>query len=192
MLLFSTFVSSTTMLILGDSLSAGYRMNIEYSWPSLLSEQLAKKKKNITVINASISGDTTGNALARLPALLAQHNPEAVFIELGANDGLRGFSSATISANLEKMILLIQSQKAQVILMQIEMPPNYGRRYANAFSEIYLTLSKKYSLPLIPFFLKEIFIINSQWIMKDGLHPTQQAQPWISQYVAEKIAPYLQ
>ena len=157
----------------------------------MLSEQLSKQKKAKTVINASISGNTTANGLARLPALLAQYNPDTVLIELGANDGLRGFMPQTISANLEQMILLIQDQGTQVILMQIDVPPNYGKRYAQAFSNIYPTLSEKYNLPLTPFFLKEILLKNPQWIMQDGLHPTQQAQPWIAQFMAKQLAPYL-
>lgn len=166
-------------------------MSIEHSWPSLLNEHLSKQKNSSTVINASISGDTSANGLARLPALLEQYKPDTVLIALGANDGLRGFVPQTVSANLEKMILLIQAQCAQVILMQIDLPPNYGKRYSQAFSNIYPTLSKKYNLPLTPFFLREIVLKNPQWIMKDGLHPTQQAQPWIAQYMAKQLAPYL-
>ena len=191
MFLFSTLANSATLLIIGDSLSAGYNMSIEYSWPSLLSEQLSKQKKKSTVTNASISGDTSGNGLARLPTLLAQHKPSSVLIALGANDGLRGFAPQTVAANLEQMILLIQAQGAQVILMQIDVPPNYGKRYSQSFSDIYPTLSKKYKLPLTPFFLKEVLLKKPQWIMKDGLHPTPQAQPWIAQFMAKQLAPYL-
>ncbi len=190
-MLFSTLANSTTLLILGDSLSAGYNISIERSWPSLLSEQLHKQHKPTAVINASISGDTTGNGLARLAPLLTQHKPSKVLIELGANDGLRGFAPQRIAANLEKMILLAQEQGAQVLLMQIDLPPNYGQRYAQAFSSIYPSLSTKYNLPLIPFFMEEIIVNNPQWIMQDGLHPTQQAQPWIAQFMAEQLAPYL-
>jgi len=189
--LFSTLANSATLLILGDSLSAGYNMSIEHSWPSLLNKQLARQKKSSTVINASISGDTSGNGLARLPALLTQHKPRSVLIALGANDGLRGFAPQTIAANLEQIILLIQAQGAQVILMQINVPPNYGKRYSQAFSDIYPTLSKKYKLPLLPFFLKEILLEKPQWIMKDGLHPTLQAQPWIARFMTKQLAPYL-
>lgn len=190
-LLFSTLANSTTLLILGDSLSAGYNMSIEQSWPSLLSKQLSRQKHSSTVINASISGDTSANGLARLPALLTQYKPNSVFIELGANDGLRGFVPQTVSANLEQMIILIQAHGAQAILMQIDLPPNYGKRYSQAFSHIYPTLSKKYNLPLTPFFLKEILLKKPQWIMQDGLHPTQQAQPWIARFMAKQLAPYL-
>ena len=166
-------------------------MRIEHSWPSLLSKQLSRQNKFHTVINASISGDTSANGLARLPTLLTQYKPNTVFIELGANDGLRGFMPQTISANLEQMILLVQAQGAHVILMQIDVPPNYGKRYSQAFSNIYPALSKKYNLPLTPFFLREILLKNPQWIMQDGLHPTPQAQPWIARFMAKQLAPYL-
>ncbi|WP_028863104.1 multifunctional acyl-CoA thioesterase I/protease I/lysophospholipase L1 [Psychromonas aquimarina] len=189
-LLFPALANSTTLLILGDSLSAGYNMPIEQSWPSLLSEQLDKHNKSSLVINASISGDTTGNGAARLPALLKEHKPTSVLIELGANDGLRGFSPAAIKTNLEEMIRLIEAQNVQVILMQIEVPPNYGKRYSQAFSSLYPKLSEKHAVPLIPFFLEQV-ILKPQWIMKDGLHPTAQAQPWIAQFMAKELSPYL-
>lgn len=191
MLLFSTLANSATLLILGDSLSAGYNMSIEHSWPYLLNEQQSKLNKSTAVVNASISGDTTGNGLARLPMLLEQHKPCAVLIALGANDGLRGFAPQSIANNLEQMIILIQAQGAQAILMQIKVPPNYGKRYAQAFSDIYPKLSQKYHLPLTPFFLEELLLEKPQWIMKDGLHPTRQAQPWIARFMAKQLAPYL-
>ncbi|WP_019616369.1 multifunctional acyl-CoA thioesterase I/protease I/lysophospholipase L1 [Psychromonas ossibalaenae] len=189
-LLFPALANSTTLMILGDSLSAGYNMPIEQSWPSLLNEQLDKHNKSRDVINASISGDTSGNGLARLPDLLAQHKPASVLIELGANDGLRGFSPAAVTANIEKMIMLIKAQNAQVILMQIEVPPNYGKRYSQAFSSLYPKLSEKHAVPLLPFFLEQV-ILKPQWMMKDGLHPTVQAQPWIAQFMAKELTPYL-
>lgn len=190
-LLFSVQVNSATLLILGDSLSAGYKMPIEQSWPTLLGEQLKRLDKTTTVINASVSGDTTGNGLARLPALLAQHKPSAVLIELGANDGLRGFAIPTIAANIEQMIDLIKAQNSQVILLQIYMPPNYGKRYAQAFSSLYPKLSERNNTPLLPFFLKSL-IEKPQLMMEDGLHPTAQAQPWIAQFMAKELAPYLE
>ena len=189
-LLFCTAANGQTLLILGDSLSAGYNMSIEQSWPSLLSAELQRLDKSTTVINASISGDTTNNALARLPGLLSLHKPTSVFIELGANDGLRGFPPALVMANIEQMINLIKAQNGDPILMQIQVPPNYGKRYSEAFSSLYPQLSKKYSTPLIPFFLEEL-ILKPQWMMSDGLHPTAEAQPWIAQYMAEQLAPYL-
>jgi acyl-CoA thioesterase-1 len=188
--LFSSVAQSQTLLILGDSLSAGYNMPIEQSWPSLLSEELSTLDKPTNVINASISGDTTGNGLARLPALLLEYKPTSVFIELGANDGLRGFPPAQIMANIDQMITLIKAQDAQVILMQIHILPNYGKRYNQAFTGLYPQVSEKHATPLLPFFMEQV-ITKPQWMMQDGLHPTAQAQPWIAQYMAKELLPHL-
>ena len=166
-------------------------MRIEQSWPFLLNEQLSKQQPDNKIINASISGDTSGNGLARLPTLLAQHKPTAVLIELGANDGLRGFMPTEIARNIEQIIRLTQAQGAKPLLMQINVPPNYGKRYSQSFSGIYPKLQKKYNIPLIPFFLKEILLDKPEWIMKDGLHPTAQAQPWIAEFMEKQLTPYL-
>ncbi|GLR73553.1 multifunctional acyl-CoA thioesterase I/protease I/lysophospholipase L1 [Aliivibrio sifiae] len=181
---------SQTLLILGDSLSAGYNMPIEQSWPSLLPLQLEKLGKVTEVINGSISGDTTGNGLNRLPTLLSQHKPSYVLIELGANDGLRGFPPQKINANLEKMFAQIKIANAQPLLMQIQVPPNYGKRYSQAFGSLYPKLSEKHDIPLLPFFLEEV-IVKPEWIMKDGLHPKPEAQPWIAEFMAKELVPYL-
>lgn len=181
---------SQTLLILGDSLSAGYNMPIEQSWPSLLPLQLEKLGKVTEVINGSISGDTTGNGLDRLPTLLEQHQPNYVLIELGANDGLRGFPPQKINANLEMMFTQIKMANAQPLLMQIQVPPNYGKRYSQAFGSLYPKLSKKHDIPLLPFFLEEV-IVKPEWIMKDGLHPKPEAQPWIAEFMAKELSPYL-
>lgn len=167
-------------------------MDVTQSWPYLLNEKLSQKQTNKhQIINASISGDTSGNGLARLPNLLKQHKPDLVLIELGANDGLRGFNPSLISTNLEKMIALIQAAKAKTLLMQINVPSNYGKRYSQLFSGIYPKLSQKYDIPLLPFFLVNIFTDNPEWIMNDGLHPQPIAQPWIANYMEAQIAPYL-
>lgn len=181
---------SQTLLILGDSLSAGYNMPIEQSWPSLLPAQLSKLNKSTEVVNGSISGDTTGNGLNRLPALLSQHKPSYVLIELGANDGLRGFPPQKVNANLEKMFTQIKAADAQPLLMQIQVPPNYGKRYSQAFGSLYPKLSEKHDIPLLPFFLEQV-IVKPEWIMKDGLHPKPEAQPWIAEFMAKELAPYL-
>ena len=182
--------NSQTLLILGDSLSAGYNMPIDQSWPSLLPLQLEKLGKITEVVNGSISGDTTGNGLDRLPTLLEQHQPNYVLIELGANDGLRGFPPQKINANLENMFTQIKMANAQPLLMQIQVPPNYGKRYSQAFGSLYPKLSEKHDIPLLPFFLEEV-IVKPEWIMKDGLHPKLEAQPWIAEFMAKELAPYL-
>ena len=181
---------SQTLLILGDSLSAGYNMPIEQSWPSLLPLQLEKLGNITEVVNGSISGDTTGNGLDRLPTLLEQHQPNYVLIELGANDGLRGFPPQKINANLEMMFTQIKMANAQPLLMQIQVPPNYGKRYSQAFGSLYPKLSEKHDIPLLPFFLEEV-IVKPEWIMKDGLHPKPEAQPWIAEFMAKELSPYL-
>lgn len=185
-LLFSLSANSSTLLIIGDSLSAGYQMPVEQSWPALLAVQLKQQGNKMQVINASISGDTTGNGLARLPVLLSLHQPDYVLIELGANDGLRGFSANIISNNLELMIKNIKVQNTLPILMQIHVPTNYGKRYSQAFSGLYPALSEQQNISLIPFFLEHV-ITQPQWMMSDGLHPNVNAQPWIAEFMAAEL-----
>ncbi|WP_027695849.1 multifunctional acyl-CoA thioesterase I/protease I/lysophospholipase L1 [Vibrio litoralis] len=180
----------TTILILGDSLSAGYQMPIEQSWPSLLPKELQQKGIEADVINGSISGDTTGNGLQRLPSLLKQHQPDWVLIELGANDGLRGFPPATIQRNLNQLIEQSKQAGSQVALMQIMVPPNYGKRYTQAFANLYPEVAKQQDIPLLPFFLENV-IIKPEWMMNDGLHPKADAQPWIAQFMASQLKPIL-
>ncbi|KJF99963.1 arylesterase [Photobacterium leiognathi] len=190
MLVFSSTTLSQTLLVLGDSLSAGYQMPAEKSWPALLPPLLAQQAQPTTVINASISGDTSGNGLARLPKLLKQHKPDFVLIELGANDGLRGFHPKILRNNLSQMITEIEKVGSQPLLMQIEVPPNYGKRYNELFRNTYPSLSEATNVPLLPFFLVDI-IVKPELMMKDGLHPTAEAQPLIAQFMAKHLQPYL-
>ncbi len=190
MLVFSSTTLSQTLLVLGDSLSAGYQMPAEKSWPALLPPLLAQQAQPTTVINASISGDTSGNGLARLPKLLKQHKPDFVLIELGANDGLRGFHPKILRNNLSQMITEIKKVRSQPLLMQIEVPPNYGKRYNELFHNTYPSLSEATNVPLLPFFLIDI-IVKPELMMKDGLHPTAEAQPLIAQFMAKHLQPYL-
>lgn len=173
-------------MILGDSLSAGYQMPIEQAWPSLLTDDLTNMDQHVTVINASISGDTTGNGLARLPKLLEQHQPDYVLIELGANDGLRGFPPGLIGNNLTQMVALIRQSDAKPLIMQIHVLPNYGKRYTEAFSAIFPSVASKLDVPLLPFFLEGV-ITKPEWMMDDGLHPKPEAQAWISNFVANQL-----
>ncbi|WED24390.1 arylesterase [Vibrio sp. JC009] len=189
-ILFSGSVWCNTLLIIGDSLSAGYQMPVEKSWPVRLESELKERGFEYNVINASISGDTTGNGLDRLPDLLREHSPDWVLIELGANDGLRGFHPNLIKKNLNQMILMIQNSDAHPALMQIQTPPNYGKRYSQAFSSVYDTLASSHQVPLLPFFLEQV-ILKQEWMMGDGLHPNEKAQPWIAAYVADNLSLYL-
>ncbi|ROV57709.1 arylesterase [Vibrio ponticus] len=184
-------VSATTLLVLGDSLSAGYQMPIEKAWPSLLPNVLADKGKPVTVINGSISGDTTGNGLARLPKLLDEHKPNIVLIELGANDGLRGFPPNLIENNLVSIIGQVKAIDAQPILMQIHVLPNYGKRYTQAFSDLYPKIANAQQIPLVPFMLEPIMRDYPDWMMADGLHPKPDAQPWIAEFVSKQLINHL-
>ena len=186
MLLFTSVANSSTLLIVGDSLSAGYRLPVEKSWPVLLPEQLKQQNLDINIVNASISGDTSGNGLARIENLLAQHQPDYVLIELGANDGLRGFSPDIIQTNLDKFIDIVKAKNVQPILMQIRIPTNYGKRYGDAFSNVYSTLSEQKEIPLMPFFLEHVITIP-EWMQNDGLHPNENAQPWIAEFIAIEL-----
>ncbi|KHT19632.1 acyl-CoA thioesterase [Pectobacterium carotovorum subsp. carotovorum] len=180
--------AADTLLILGDSLSAGYQMPIANAWPTLLNTQWQTQKKGVAVVNASISGDTTAQALARLPALLKQHQPRWVLIELGGNDGLRGFPAANIEQDLAKIITLVKQANAQPLLMQVRLPTNYGRRYTESFSNIYPKLAEQFALPLLPFFMEQVYL-KPEWMMEDGIHPTRDAQPFIADWMAKQLEP---
>ncbi|WP_445428852.1 arylesterase [Alishewanella sp. HL-SH05] len=169
-------------MILGDSLSAAYGLQESQGWPALLAE-----KTELTLINASISGETTGGALARLPALLKEHQPTWVLVELGGNDGLRGFTPQLIEDQLQQIIITAKQHNAQPILMQIRIPPNYGPRYVERFTAIYPTLAEQHQIPLWPFFMDEI-AIKPELMMQDGIHPTAEAQPLIRDIMLPLLA----
>lgn len=180
--------AADNLLIIGDSLSAVYRLPVESSWPSLLNKKWQSGAGKPTIINASISGDTAAQGLARLPALLKQHHPRWVLIELGANDGLRGFAPPAISQTLAQIITLVKQADAQPLLMQIRLPPNYGRRYTDAFYAIYPALAKQNDIPLVPFFMEPV-AVKPEWMQDDGLHPALAAQSFIADWMADKLAP---
>ncbi|ACX88935.1 Lysophospholipase [Pectobacterium parmentieri WPP163] len=180
--------AADTLLILGDSLSAGYQMPAANAWPTLLNTQWQTQKKGIAVVNASISGDTTAQGLVRLPNLLKQHQPRWVLIELGGNDGLRGFPAQNIEQDLAKIITLVKQANAQPLLMQVRLPTNYGRRYTESFSNIYPKLAEQFTLPLLPFFMEQVYL-KPEWMMEDGIHPTRDAQPFIAEWMAKQLEP---
>lgn len=179
-----------TLLVLGDSLSAGYQMQAEQSWPALLNEKWQQQGGEHRLINASISGETTQGGLARLPALLEEHKPDWVLIELGGNDGLRGFAPAITRANLTKMVALAKASQTKTVLTQIQLPRNYGARYLQQFEQIFPELAQANGLPLMPFFLDDI-VLRPELMMNDGIHPTAAAQPQIRDRVARFIEPLL-
>ena len=177
----------STLLVLGDSLSAGYGIDPAKGWVNLLREDLSSDHE---IINGSISGDTTGGGLARLPLLLTKFQPDYVILELGGNDGLRGQPLRLMKQNLSRMVDLCLDANAVPILFGMRIPPNYGRRYTDAFAKVYVQLSVEKSITLIPFQLEELAITQGM-IQQDGLHPTEKAQPIIKEVVKVNISPLL-
>lgn len=165
-----------TILILGDSLSAGYGVKVDATWVALLEQRLAKQGYGYRVVNASISGETTGGARSRLPRALELHKPAVVVLELGGNDGLRGLPVKQVRSNFEYMIETSRAAQAQVVLVGMRMPPNYGPEYANSFHALYGELAKKYHVPLVDFFLDGV-ALNNTLMQDDGIHPNAAAQP---------------
>ncbi|HEX5698550.1 MAG TPA: arylesterase [Rhodoferax sp.] len=167
-----------TILVVGDSLSAEYGLKRGTGWVALLEQQLQKEKIQAAVVNASISGDTTSGGRARLAALLTQHQPTLVVIELGGNDALRGLPLGLTRDNLLAMTRLAQKSGAKVLLLGMQMPPNYGRDYALSFSRMYADVAKATRAALVPFFLKGIADADDSmmWFQADRIHPTEEAQ----------------
>ena len=178
----------STLLVLGDSLSAGYGINQESGWVALLDEDLGDDHR---IINGSISGDTTGGGLNRLPRLLQEFSPDYVLLELGGNDGLRGQPLNLMKSNLQAMINLVREAGAEPVLFGMRLPPNYGRRYSDAFAAVYPQLSEAENVLLIPFQLEELSITEGM-IQEDGLHPTALAQPIIKEVIKGYIKPLME
>ena len=178
--------AAQTILVLGDSLSAAYGIPREHGWVSLLQQKLP----NGNVINAGISGDTTDGGLARLPNLLQKHKPTIVVIELGANDGLRGFQIQRIRDNLRQLVQLSLRANSKVLLVGMKIPPNYGLRYTSDFYESYTALAKEFKLPLVPFMLEGV-AGNPELMQDDGLHPRADGQQKILVNIWKYLQPML-
>ncbi|MDR9440640.1 MAG: arylesterase [Halomonas sp.] len=176
------------LLVMGDSLSAAYGIQRQAGWVSLLQARLDGKAR---VVNASISGETSGGAAARLPDLLGQHEPDIVVLELGGNDGLRGLPPGQFEANMTAMIEASQAAGAEVLLLGIDIPPNYGRAYRDAFTSVYTRLADAFDLPLVPFLLDGV-ALKEDLMQPDGIHPTAAGQPRILENVWPQLAPLLE
>ncbi len=178
-----------TLLVMGDSLSAGYGMSLAQAWPALLQTQRNQVlgEHQWQVINASVSGETTQGGVRRLPGLLAQYQPQWVLLELGANDGLRGYPIAKMTANLSRMIVQSQTAGAKVAVLGIQLPPNYGARYTGPFFHQYAHLAQQHNTALVPFILEDI-AIHPHLMQADGLHPTQAAQTLILDNVWQHLS----
>ena len=177
-----------TVLVMGDSLSAAYGIEREEGWVYLLSERLEGEAH---VINASISGETTSGGAQRFIDILGQRQPDIVLLELGGNDGLRGLPPSQMQANLATMIEQSQDAGAQVLLLGIDIPPNYGQAYRDAFTGVYLSLAEEYDVALVPFLLEDVALDNTL-MQNDGIHPTADAQSIILDNVWPALEPLLE
>lgn len=182
LLLCAPLAHADKILVFGDSLSAAYRIESEQGWVNLLANELNEHE----VINASVSGETTGGGLSRLPRVLDEVQPDWILIELGGNDGLRGYPLQSIRQNLSEMIELSISAGTHPVLMEIRIPPNYGDRYSNAFQQNYSEIAEQYDIPIIDFILEDI-ALNPDLMQDDGIHPTAEAQPEITRLVSDRL-----
>ncbi|MBE93474.1 MAG: arylesterase [Marinobacter sp.] len=183
--------SQSTLMIVGDSLSAAYGVQTGESWVALLQERLdGEGLDHWQVVNASISGETTDGGLRRLPDLLNKNEPAVVVIELGGNDGLRGFPPNVIRQNLARMIEQVKEAGAETLLVGMQIPPNYGQRYTRAFADIYPELADEYETELLPFFLEGIY--DQEGMMQgDSIHPTAEAQGQLLDNIWPVLEPML-
>ena len=183
---YSITADTKKLLILGDSISAGYGIKESENWVSLLENYLnAGSETKYFLINSSVSGDTTSGGVSRISKALEVSSPDFVLIELGGNDALRGYPLENIEKNLEIIVKEVLNKKSKPILMQIKIPPNYGKRYVSAFEDLYPSISKKYQIPLVEFLLEKV-ALDSSLMQADGIHPNSLAQPIIAS--AMKIA----
>jgi acyl-CoA thioesterase I len=179
-----------TILVLGDSLSAGYGIKVEQGWVTLLTRRLQSKGYGYRVVNASVSGETTSGGVNRLPRALALHKPDIVVLELGGNDGLRGLPIATSRNNLVRMIEMSQKAGAKVLMVGMMIPPNYGPRYSAEFQGMFGDLAKRYGLRLVPFFLNFV-ALDPKLMQADGIHPNAAGQPQLLENLWPELEPLL-
>ena len=184
-------MAQSTLLVLGDSISAGYGMSAEQGWVALLQKKLQAEGLNYQVVNASISGDTSAGGLARVDKALAAAKPQWVLLELGANDGLRGLSPKEMKNNLTEIVHRSQQAGAKVALLAMKLPPNYGKRYIEMFYAIYPQLAAELKVELVPFILEDV-ALNKELMQTDGLHPNAQGQPLIMERIWRYLQPKLQ
>ncbi|WAR47002.1 arylesterase [Methylomonas rapida] len=175
------------IVVLGDSISAGYGIDVNAGWVNLLREKFKQQHLDYVISNESISGDTSAGGLARIDQVLAKHKPDIVLLELGGNDGLRGLSPQEMKSNLSEMVRRSRQAGAKVLLLGMKIPPNYGRRYIDMFYNIYPQVSAELKVPLVPFILEEV-ALKPELMQADGLHPNALGQPLIM----EKVWPHLQ
>ncbi|MCP1647722.1 acyl-CoA thioesterase-1 [Pseudomonas nitroreducens] len=190
LLLITQQAAAQTLLVVGDSISAGLGLDTSQGWVSLLDKRLKEQGFGYKVVNASISGDTTAGGLARLPALLSEQKPALVVIELGGNDGLRGMAPAQLQQNLASMVDQSRQAGAKVILLGMRLPPNYGQRYTDAFAKVFDSVASEQKIALVPFFLEGVGGVQDM-MQADGIHPAQVAQAKLLDNVWPTLKPLL-
>lgn len=182
--------AAQTILVFGDSLSAGYGLAREQSWPSLLEQRLQASHLPHVVVNASVSGETTAGGLTRLPAALAAHKPAILLLALGANDGLRGLPLAQMRANLAAMVHAAKQRRCKVLLIGMRLPPNFGPDYTAEFARSFKDVARAQKIPLLPFLLEPV-ANNPTAFQSDNLHPVAGAEPKILEHVWKALKPLL-
>ena len=183
--------ASQAIVVLGDSISAGYGIQREQGWVSLLQDTLVQQEAAWVAVNASVSGETTGGGRARLAGVLGEHDPDIVIIELGGNDGLRGYPIAKIRANLTAMVDMVQRAGAVPMIVAMRIPPNYGSRYTQAFDNVFNEVAEETGSLFVPFLLEQVALADNM-MQDDGIHPTAEAQPLLLDVVWQQLLPLLQ
>lgn len=190
MALMSQTLMAKSIVVLGDSISAGHGIEVSKGWVALVQQKLKESQHDFTLHNASISGDTSSGGLARIDALLSQYKPNVLIVELGGNDGLRGLPPALMKKNLAEIIRRAQQAKAKVLLLGMKIPPNYGKRYTEMFYNVFPELAKEMNVNSIPFLLEDV-ALTGELMQSDGLHPNIQAQPLIAEKIWQSLLPLL-
>jgi acyl-CoA thioesterase-1 len=182
----SIIAEDKKLLILGDSISAGFGIKESQNWTTLLKSSFSKEGKSLEIINSSISGDTTSGGLSRINRDLNTYKPDFVLVELGGNDALRGYPISRIKQNLLKIISIISNNQSIPIIMQIKIPPNYGKKYIEAFENIYSEVASETDAKLISFMLENV-ALREDLMQPDGIHPNEKAQPFITEQIKKEI-----
>ena len=182
----SIIADDKKLLILGDSISAGFGIKQSQNWTTLMKSSFSKEGKSLKIINSSISGDTTSGGLSRISRDLNTYEPDFVLVELGGNDALRGYPISRIKQNLLKIVSIISNNKSIAIIMQIKIPPNYGKKYIEAFENIYSEVASETDAKLISFMLENV-ALKEDLMQPDGIHPNEKAQPVIAEQIKEEI-----
>ena len=182
----SIIADDKKLLILGDSISAGFGIKESQNWTTLIKSSFSKEGKSLKIINSSISGDTTSGGLSRISRDLNTYKPDFVLVELGGNDALRGYPISRIKQNLLKIISIISNNQSIPIIMQIKIPPNYGKKYIEAFEDIYSEVASETDAKLISFMLENV-ALRDGLMQPDGIHPNEKAQPVIAEQIKKEI-----